>query len=291
MLFAKDKSYAVQGKVALVTGALGAIGRQITQQLLDNGARVVMVDIVSDGSGDKASRELSADNTKYVQANLRNFADIQRMFNEGIQAFERIDILVNNAGIALFNRLYVDEVGDNVAMAIDINLRAPVEATRVFVQMLRASNQQGVVVNIASVAGLLAIKGFEVYGTTKAGLMYFTQASRHLAPQIRVTAVAPFFVDTPMAHQSERLKGTLALSPHLLLTVNDVADAVIAQVMDRNSGGTSVLLVGPWSRLPVWTYWFSYMFAIIVISLSQILGRVQSMSGLHSGSRYLQRKD
>ncbi|KAJ2337302.1 hypothetical protein GGH91_005106, partial [Coemansia sp. RSA 2671] len=63
MLFAKDKSYAVQGKVALVTGALGAIGRQITQQLLDNGARVVMVDIVSDGSGDKASRELSADNT------------------------------------------------------------------------------------------------------------------------------------------------------------------------------------------------------------------------------------
>ncbi|KAJ2831672.1 hypothetical protein FBU31_002231 [Coemansia sp. 'formosensis'] len=291
MIFTKDTSYATQGKVALVTGALGAIGRQITQQLLDAGAKVIMVDIISDGSGESVSQELSADNTKYVQADLRNFSDIQRMFDEGMQAFEHIDILVNNAGVAAYNRLYVNEIGDNVALAIDINLRAPVEATRVFVQMLRAEGRQGVVVNIASFAGVMARKGFEVYGTTKAGLLYFTEASRHLAPQIRVTAVAPFFVDTPMARKAKRLENTPALSPYLLLSVKDVADAVIAQVRDRNSGGNAVMLMGPFGRLPVWTFWFSYMYAVFVVVVCQILGRVKAMCGLPSGSKYLQHKD
>ncbi|KAJ2056751.1 hypothetical protein GGI17_006034 [Coemansia sp. S146] len=289
MFFTKDQSYAVQGKVALVTGALGSIGRQITQQLLDGGARVVMVDIISDGSGDDVSCKLDPNNTKYVQADLRNFADIQRMFDEGEQAFERIDILVNNAGIALFNRLYDDESGDNVALAIDLNLRAPVEATRVFVQMLKAAGRQGAVVNIASMAGLLPHEGFEVYGTTKAGLIYFTEASQHLAPQIRVSAVAPFFVDTPMASNAKRLKDTPIMSPFTLLSVNDVADAVIAQVKDRKSGGNTIMLLGPWGRLPVWTFWLSYMYAAFMIVLCQLLGRAKSMLGMPSGSKYLQR--
>ncbi|KAJ2882833.1 hypothetical protein H4R27_003173 [Coemansia aciculifera] len=289
MFFAKDQSYAIQGKVALVTGALGSIGRQITQQLLDGGARVVMVDIISDGTGDDVSCKLDPDNTKYVQADLRNFADIQRMFDEGAQAFERVDILVNNAGIALFNRLYDDESGDNVALAIDLNLRAPVEATRVFVQMLKASGRQGAVVNIASMAGLLPHEGFEVYGTTKTGLIYFTEASQHLAPQIRVSAVAPFFVDTPMASNAKRLKDTPIMSPFTLLSVNDVADAVIAQVKDRKSGGNTIMLLGPWGRLPVWTFSLSYMYAVFMIVLCQLLGRVKSMLGIRSGSKYLQR--
>ncbi|KAJ2261554.1 hypothetical protein GGI01_002206 [Coemansia sp. RSA 376] len=291
MLFAKDQSYDIQGKVALVTGALGSIGRQLTRQLLDGGARVVMVDIISNGSGDEISRKLDPDNTKYVQADLRNFSDIQRMFDEGVQAFERIDILVNNAGIALYNRLYEDESGDNVALAIDLNLRAPVEATRVFVQMLKAQGRQGVVVQLASMAGLMPRDGFEIYGATKTGLIFFAEASRHLAPQIRISAVAPFFVNSPMANNCERLKDTPALSPFTLLSVNDVADAVIAQVKDRNSGGNTVMLMGPWVRLPVWMFWLAHIYAMFMLILCQTIGRVKSMCGLPSGSKYLQHKD
>ncbi|KAJ2333163.1 hypothetical protein GGI00_002460 [Coemansia sp. RSA 2681] len=286
MFFARDKSFAIQGKVALVTGALGAIGKQITQQLLDDGARVVMVDIIDDGSGETASRELSADNTKYVQADLRSIPDIQRMFDEGIQAYDHIDILINNAGVALYNRLYDDESSENVVTAIDLNLRAPVEATRLFVQMLKASGRQGAVVNVASTAGLMPRLGLEIYGTTKAGLMFFTQASRHLAPQIRVSAVAPYFVDTPMVRKATRLKNNSMLSPSVLLTVNDVADAVIAQAQDRNSGGTTVMLVGPWGRLPVWTFWFSSFYITLVVVLCMVVGRVKSACGMPSGSKY-----
>ncbi|KAJ2742831.1 hypothetical protein GGI20_004195 [Coemansia sp. BCRC 34301] len=283
MFFARDKSFAVRGKVALVTGALGAIGKQITQHLLDGGAQVIMVDIIDTETGETARRSLSSDNTKYIQADLRNFSDIQRMLDEGVQAFERIDILINNAGLALYNRLYVDELSENVAAAIDVNIRAPIEATRLFVTMLKASGHPGAVVNVASVAGLMPRRGFEVYGATKAALIFFTQASQHLAPQIRVSAVAPFFVDSPMVRRATELQNKAVLGSAVLITVKDVADAVIAQVQDKQSAGSTVMLVGPWSRLPVWTFWISYAYATFVVMVCLLIGRIKSVCGMATG--------
>ncbi|KAJ2897430.1 hypothetical protein IWW38_001723 [Coemansia aciculifera] len=287
MPFSRDASFAVQGKVALVTGALGAIGKQITQQLLDGGARVVMADIVNDGSGETASRELDGDNTRYVQVDLCSIPDIQRMLDEATQAFGHVDILINNAGMALYNRFYTDETSDNVATAIDLNLRAPIETTRLFVKMLKDSGRQGAVVNVASSAGMMPRKGFEIYGTTKAGLIYFTQASQYLAPQVRISAVAPYFVDTPMVRRATTLQNTPILSPHILITVNDVADAVVAQVKDCKSAGSTVFLVGSWSRLPVWMFSLSNMYMTLVIVLCMMVGHFKSACGMPSGSKYL----
>ncbi|KAJ2006683.1 hypothetical protein GGI04_001051 [Coemansia thaxteri] len=287
MFFAPDRSYSIDGKVALVTGALGAIGMQITKQLLQGGARVVLVDIVNSKDGADISRELDADSAVYVQADLCHLPDIERMLNEGVQAFEHIDILVNNAGVAQQNKFYVDETSDNAAAAIDLNLRAPMEATRLFVKQLHSSGRHGVVVNVASIAGLMPARGFELYGTTKAGLLYFTEASRSLAPQVRVAAVAPFFVNTPMvARARNNLVNSPALNPHALLQVNDVADAVISQIENRWSAGKAIMLVGSWQLIPVWTLRFSYYYVVLVVWLCLLVGQARSALGLHSGSKY-----
>ncbi|KAJ1833943.1 hypothetical protein LPJ63_002353 [Coemansia sp. RSA 2711] len=277
MFFASP--YDIRGKVALVTGALGAIGRETSLTLANLGASLVLVDILPDSEGEKLCaqiNQLDAASAIYVRADVRSSADIERMLAEGARAFCQIHIVVNIAGIALYKDFYLDEDQATIDAAFDINLRAPVELTRQFVKELRATGREGVVVNLASYAGLVPHKFFEVYGTTKAALIYFTQANRYLAPQIRVAAVAPFFVDTPMVSKSQQVKKTSFINPHTMLSVGDVARAVVRQIESRASGGSTVMLVGAW-RLPVWMFDLMSVCVAITVYACWVFGWLLSL--------------
>ncbi|PIA18045.1 NAD(P)-binding protein, partial [Coemansia reversa NRRL 1564] len=190
-----DNKYVVRDKVALITGALGAIGKATCFQLAKLGASLILVDILPDSAGNGFCRELiqTINNASavYIQADLRNSRDIQRMLTEGTEVYSHIDILINNAGIALYNDYYHDEKRDLIDMAIDINLKAPLEATRLFARELKNQGREGVVVNLSSITALVPGRFVEIYGATKVALMYFTKASAYMAPQIRIAAVAP----------------------------------------------------------------------------------------------------
>ncbi|KAJ2779193.1 hypothetical protein GGI15_003955 [Coemansia interrupta] len=260
-MFSVTESYEISGKVALVTGALGVIGLQITSLFLELGAKVILVDVISDGSGEEKCRALNLDTDEehgkraiYIQADLRNPEEIRRILEEGYAQFGKIDILVNNAGLALYKRYYVDEEGDAISATIDLNLKTPMESTRLFVRMLKEKDREGVVVNMASIAGLSPVKYFETYGTTKTALIFFTKASEYLAPKIRVTAVASFFVNSPMTFKDGKADKLPFINKYTLVSAKDVAHAVVKQVRDRSSGGKTNMVIGRWNSIPVWQF-------------------------------------
>lgn len=123
--------------------------------------------------------------------------DNERFLADCLQAFGKVDILVNNAGIEIARPLetFADEDWQRV---LDVNLRALISLTKLVLPRLSAPG--GVIVNIASALALGGCPGFSVYSASKAALVGFTQslAWEVASRGIRVTAVAPGLVKTPM---------------------------------------------------------------------------------------------
>ncbi|KAJ2081759.1 hypothetical protein H4R24_002084 [Coemansia sp. RSA 988] len=274
-------NYVIRDKVALITGALGAIGKATSLQLAKLGASLILVDILPESVGnvfcEKLTQDVSDMSVMYIQADLRNTNDIQRMLTKGAEAYSHIDILINNAGVALYNDYYHDEEKENIDMAIDINLKAPLESTRLFVRMLKDVGREGVVVNLSSITALVPGRFVEIYGATKVALMYFTKASAYLAPRIRIAAVAPFFVDSPMVSRSTVVKGIPSINLHTLLSPTDVAEAIVRQIEDRSSGGKTTMVVGGWGSLPIWNFGLSAVYALVMVHFWWFFSFIRSL--------------
>ncbi|KAJ2506554.1 hypothetical protein GGI11_006627 [Coemansia sp. RSA 2049] len=272
--------YTVDDKVVLVTGALSAVGRKLVDRLVDMGARVVLVDSVSDGTGEQLSEEINKrtrlESTVYVRtssADEGQLHGIRVMVDAAVLTFGRLDVLVNNAQQQQqqqIQQLQLLQGGgpvgtedlDLVCDTIDANFRAPLLATRVFERYLRqAGDQDGVVVNVAAMAGLLPGAGREVYGAANAGLIHFTEASRAMAPRLRVCALAPYYVDhgsvSPRGaavgdsqQQQRRLGAPLRL---LALSSDQVVASVIRCIEDTRLAGRTLLIAGDSSYVSSWS--------------------------------------
>ncbi|KAJ2741112.1 hypothetical protein GGI20_005412 [Coemansia sp. BCRC 34301] len=236
--------YSVNGKVVLVTGALAEVGRLLAQSLVGLGARVVLVDEASDGSGEAFSSQLNAlrQVSVYIQTDLRSLRDIQVMIDASVLTFGRLDVLVNSAE-RFTSHMTGEEDGSRIGACIDVNLRAPVLATWAFARYLRSSGIDGVVVNVTAMAGLLPGRGREVYGAAKAGLIHFTEASRALAPRVRVCALAPCYTaQLPGENENERLVPGHRLGAGLLaMSSCQVVESVIRCIEDPKLAGRTVL--------------------------------------------------
>jgi NAD(P)-dependent dehydrogenase (short-subunit alcohol dehydrogenase family) len=126
--------------------------------------------------------------------------DIARAIDQCLEDFGKIDVLVNNAGVELAQPLE-KFTGDEWRALLDVNLSGAIAVSKAVLPHL--AQPGGVIVNIASALGLAGCAGFSVYSASKAGLIGFTQSlAWELAPQgIRVVAVAPGLVHTPMVHK------------------------------------------------------------------------------------------
>ena len=187
------------GKVALVTGAARGIGRTIAERFHAGGARVLLVDCNADGVRAAAASLRSRDGAYAAPlvADLLDAASIPALARHVNEFSSKIDILVNNAGIELdlpFEKV-TTELFDRV---IAINLRAPLLLTQALVSLFPPSG--GAIVNISSIHADHAFPNAIPYACTKAGLVALTRnLALELAPrQIRVNAVCPGYIDTPM---------------------------------------------------------------------------------------------
>lgn len=189
-------------RVALVTGSTSGIGERIARRLSKDGYAVVLHSRSSVDVGMAMARELGA--AAYVQADLAVDADRVRLVHEAIAQWGRLDVVVNNAGISR-----VVPHADLAAATPDIwrelhevNVIAPFRIIAEAEAALRASAADGVpacVINVSSHAGVRP-KGASIpYAATKAALNHVTRLlAVSLAPDIRVNAVAPGLVDTPL---------------------------------------------------------------------------------------------
>jgi len=188
--------------VALVTGSTSGIGVAIARRLSLDGFAVVLHSRGSAEAGRKLAAELGE--AAYVQADLAVDADRVRLVREAIAQWGRLDVLINNAGISR-----VIPHSDLAAATVsvwhdlhDVNVVAPFRLVAEAEAALRQSARRGrsaCIVNISSHAGVRP-KGASIpYAASKAALNHMTRLlAAALAPDIRVNAVAPGLVDTPL---------------------------------------------------------------------------------------------
>ena len=195
-------------KVVVVTGGANGIGRSVVEQFANEGARVVIWDLV-DEAGEKLAEEINGRNeiAQYRHVNVTQSEDVDAAVEELVGEWGKIDILINNAGILRDSQLVKvkdgeiqkrmsDEMFDSV---IDVNLRGVFICTRAVAPHL-IKQKSGVILNATSVVGLYGNFGQTNYVATKSGVIGMTKVwARELGRYgVRVNAIAPGFIATEM---------------------------------------------------------------------------------------------
>ncbi|MEX8507631.1 MAG: 3-oxoacyl-ACP reductase FabG [Leptothrix ochracea] len=189
----------LRNKVTIITGAAQGIGLATALKFAEEGATVILCDLRFEAvdAAVEQCHQLGATAVGYA-INVTDRAQFDNVVEEVRQKFGRIDVLVNNAGITRDARLQKMTI-EQFDEVIDVNLRAVFHCTQA-VSHVMLEQGSGVILNASSVVGIYGNFGQTNYAASKFGVVGFTKTwSRELGPKgIRVNAVAPGFIDTPI---------------------------------------------------------------------------------------------
>ncbi len=190
---------SLKGKVAIVTGAGGGIGRAIALAYASVGAHLVIADKIAQRCEEVAGRIDELDGEAFaVPCDVTDTDQVRAMVDSARAHFGRIDILVNNAG-GVVAKAFKDQSEHAWQRIIDLNLMSMLATTSATIPHLIEGGNGGAIINISSIEGSRAAPNFAVYGACKAGMLNFTRSmALELAEYgIRVNAIAPDYTITP----------------------------------------------------------------------------------------------
>ena len=190
----------LDGKRALVTGGAQGLGLAISRLLVERGAQVLIADI--DEAGAKAAADELGEAVRGVRCDVTVSHEIEAAVQAAVSAFGGLDIMVNNAGIEVVKPLF-DQTEQEFDRLMEINVKGVWLGMKAALPVLPKPG--GVIVNMASLAGLGGAPLFGSYCASKAGVVQLSRvAAVELRPAgIRVNAVCPAFIQTAMV---DRLK-------------------------------------------------------------------------------------
>lgn len=244
----------IEGAAALVTGGGAGIGRATAVALAAAGASVVVADIDEvAGAGTVRAIAGAGGRAEFIRTDVTRQDDIDAMVRRAAERFGGLHIVHNNAGINAGWPRFPAASAERWQRTLAINLWAVIAVTQAAVPAMQAAGG-GAIVNMASLAGLVAYAADPIYAATKHGVVGFTRALSFLKEEanIRVNCIAPAFVDTELPRrrlgdmpgdERARWEATLARTP--MIAASDVADAVLALVRDdARAGGVLALVHG-----------------------------------------------
>jgi NAD(P)-dependent dehydrogenase (short-subunit alcohol dehydrogenase family) len=202
------------GKVAIVTGAGSGIGRAMAKQFGAEGAKVLVADVT--GQESEAAVEAAGGSTPgsvtAVHCDVSNEENVQSLVDGAIQAHGRLDVLANVAGITLTGgRRLCDTSTEDFERVIGVNLRGTYLCMKYAIPAM-TNTGGGAIVNVASVAALIALPGSAVYGASKAGILQLSKAVaiEYGPDHIRCNVVCPGAIKTPMFDARPEVTQSLA---------------------------------------------------------------------------------
>ena len=195
-------------KVAVVTGGASGLGRAATQELVNRGANVVIIDMNAE-AGAAAVDELGAANARFIALDVSSGPDVEAAFEKILADLGRVDICVNCAGIGIAAKT-IDREGnphslDLYRKVIEVNLIGTFNISRCAAAAMARNEpdektERGVIINTASIAAFDGQMGQVAYSATKGGIVGMTlPMARDLAGSgIRVNTIAPGVMATPL---------------------------------------------------------------------------------------------
>ena len=227
-------------KVAFVTGSGSGIGRAIALLYAAEGAKVVVSDI-NDARGEAVVKEITdlGGDAIYVKANTAVPEEVANLVNKTVEKYGQLDIACNNAGIGGENNFTGDLSLEGWKNIVDINLNGVFYGCKYAIeQMLK--NDGGAIVNLGSIHSITGVPGSVGYAATKHAVLGLTRTagSEYAAQNIRINAVGPGYIDTPLLDVIDDGTKKILVSKHpagRLGTAEEVAKLVLFLSSDNAS--------------------------------------------------------
>ncbi|MGE5596234.1 MAG: SDR family NAD(P)-dependent oxidoreductase [Hyphomicrobiales bacterium] len=197
----------LDGKVAIVTGGASGIGARTAEVFVEEGARVLIADVNSDGIGAMIAR-LGHNYADGAVVDVRDEDAVRNMVAQAVRRFGRLDIGFNNAGVGGFSPIQ-DYPLEDINTVLGISLTGTFLSMKHEAKHLIEAGHGGSIVNIASLNAIQATEGFAAYCSAKAGVAMLTKVGalelgRH---RIRVNAIGPGLINTPATETLRMLPG------------------------------------------------------------------------------------
>jgi NAD(P)-dependent dehydrogenase (short-subunit alcohol dehydrogenase family) len=228
----------LEGKSALVTGGASGIGRATALAFAREGARVAVADILEEAAQSTVTEiEAMGGQALAIACDVTDDDAVKAMIAATVDAFGSLDCAFNNAGIAPYQvnaggQKIADVAPESWRRLIDVNLTGVWLCLRHEVAQMRAQGSGGVIINTASILGLVGSATSSAYVAAKHGVVGLTKtaAADHAEDNIRVNAVCPGYIETPMTEETMRRRGEriMARVPMARMgKAGEIAEAVV----------------------------------------------------------------
>ena len=190
----------LDGKIAIVTGAASGLGKAIAQRFTSEGAKVMIADLQEEAGKTVAN---SLTNGLFCQVDVSVPSEVEAMVATAVAHYGKLDVLVNNAGIAGQQASTAESSIDNWRKVIAVNLDGVYFGMKYGITAILKGGNGGVVLNMASIVGMVAFKNIPAYSAAKAGVIQLSKATamEYASHQLRVNAICPTAIETPLVEE------------------------------------------------------------------------------------------